>query len=58
MSEKEETLKAYTAEEVAKHTSPDDCWLVIGNDSTGTFLPSFIHCRLTSLELPTTYLAS
>eukprot|EP01084_Bolivina_argentea_P234290 394436_1 len=33
MADKE--LKAYTAEDVSKHTSQDDCWLVIGNESNG-----------------------
>jgi len=33
MSEKE--LKEYTADEVAKHTKQDSCWLVIGNQSNG-----------------------
>mmetsp|Transcript_15167 Transcript_15167/g.23818 ORF Transcript_15167/g.23818 Transcript_15167/m.23818 type:complete len:136 (-) Transcript_15167:190-597(-) len=32
---KEETLKEFTAEEVFKHTSQEDCWLVIGNESNG-----------------------
>jgi cytochrome b involved in lipid metabolism len=35
MAEKE--LKELTAEEVSKHTKPDDCWLVIGNQSNGEF---------------------
>eukprot|EP00428_Durinskia_dybowskii_P057803 CAMPEP_0170316802 /NCGR_PEP_ID=MMETSP0116_2-20130129/59048_1 /TAXON_ID=400756 /ORGANISM="Durinskia baltica, Strain CSIRO CS-38" /LENGTH=126 /DNA_ID=CAMNT_0010569399 /DNA_START=55 /DNA_END=432 /DNA_ORIENTATION=+ len=33
MAEKE--LKEYTADEVSKHTTQDDCWLVIGNQSNG-----------------------
>mmetsp|Transcript_107902 Transcript_107902/g.302182 ORF Transcript_107902/g.302182 Transcript_107902/m.302182 type:complete len:133 (+) Transcript_107902:71-469(+) len=33
MSGKE--LKEYTADEVSKHTTQDDCWLVIGNQSNG-----------------------
>jgi cytochrome b involved in lipid metabolism len=32
-----ETLKEYTADEVFKHTSQEDCWLVIGNESNGAF---------------------
>lgn len=35
MTEKE--LKEYTADEVSKHTTQDDCWLVIGNQSNGEF---------------------
>ena len=27
-------------EEVSKHNTQEDCWLVIGNDSTGEFLAS------------------
>jgi len=33
MADKE--LKEYTADEVSKHTTQDDCWLVIGNQSNG-----------------------
>lgn len=33
MGEKE--LKEFTADEVSKHTTQDDCWLVIGNQSNG-----------------------
>jgi hypothetical protein len=32
----EETKKQFTLEEVAKHTTHDDCWLIIGNQSNGT----------------------
>ena len=30
-------LKEFDIGEVSKHTSEDDCWLVIGNDSNGRF---------------------
>jgi hypothetical protein len=33
MAEKE--LQEFSSEEVFKHTSQDDCWLVIGNESNG-----------------------
>lgn len=36
------TDKEYTADEVAKHTSNDDCWLIIGNSSNGTYV---VVCR-------------
>ena len=35
MADKE--LKEYESEEVFKHTSADDCWLVIGNESNGGY---------------------
>ena len=30
--------KEYTLDEIAKHTKQDDCWLIIGNASTGAFI--------------------
>ena len=28
-------VKEFTLEEVSKHQSHDDCWLIIGNESNG-----------------------
>lgn len=30
-----EDLKEYTSTEVSKHTSEDDCWMIIGNENNG-----------------------
>lgn len=41
-------LKEYTLDEVAKHTTTDSCWLVIGNDNNGEFVfvrGSFVYSR-------------
>lgn len=32
----ETTAKEYTLDEISKHQSHDDCWLIIGNQSNGT----------------------
>lgn len=31
----EEIKKEFTLDEVEKHMKPDDCWLIIGNQSNG-----------------------
>lgn len=33
--DKDTTLKEYTSDDVSKHTSEDDCWMIIGNESNG-----------------------
>jgi len=39
MSETKKELKEYTSAEIQKHTSEDDCWMIIGNEMNGTLLP-------------------
>mmetsp|Transcript_55637 Transcript_55637/g.62140 ORF Transcript_55637/g.62140 Transcript_55637/m.62140 type:complete len:138 (-) Transcript_55637:201-614(-) len=34
-TDKEVPLKEHSMEEVLKHTSADDCWMIIGNESNG-----------------------
>lgn len=31
-------VKSFTLDEISKHQSHDDCWLIIGNESNGKFL--------------------
>jgi hypothetical protein len=35
------TKKELTLDEISKHQSHDDCWLIIGNQSNGMFLKSY-----------------
>jgi hypothetical protein len=35
-------LKEFTADEVFKHTTQEDCWLVIGNASNGKFIVGIV----------------
>ena len=39
-------LKEYTLDQVAKHTTTDSCWLVIGNDNNGECRPVDLCRRL------------
>jgi hypothetical protein len=42
----ETNKKEYTLDEIAKHTSHDDCWLIVGNQSNGTSCYGIIYmCR-------------
>ena len=40
MSEKE-----FTMDQVREHNKQDDCWMVIGNDKTGTYQDHFYVMR-------------
>jgi hypothetical protein len=31
-------VKEFTLDEISKHQSHDDCWLIIGNESNGMFI--------------------
>lgn len=42
-----EELKVYTTEEVSKHTSEDDCWMIIGNEQNGMSL--ILNCGKASV---------
>lgn len=35
MSEENKELKEFNTEDVSKHTSEDDCWMIIGNEVNG-----------------------
>lgn len=51
MAEKE--LKEFTADEVSKHTTQEDCWLVIGNQSNGKLENLDLHAG--SVCYPSTF---
>jgi len=38
MSVSEVKKKEFTLDEVKKHTTAEDCWLIIGNASNGAFI--------------------
>lgn len=42
MSVSEVKKKEYLLDEIKKHTSADDCWLIIGNESNGALLDSLL----------------
>ena len=46
MTTETKELKEYTTDEVSKHTSEDDCWLIIGNEMNGTKQENFINVAL------------
>ena len=42
-------VKSFTLDEISKHQSHDDCWLIIGNESNGMFLYMKYICALPRL---------
>lgn len=43
---KKSEVKEFTLDEISKHQSHDDCWLIIGNESNGMFINESICCHM------------
>ena len=39
-------VKELTLDEISKHQSHDDCWLIIGNESNGMYMHQNICCSV------------
>ena len=37
-------VKEFTLDEISKHQSHDDCWLIIGNASNGMYINKIVWC--------------
>lgn len=44
-------LKEYTADEIAKHTTEDDCWMIIGNETNGRYSNSVSFPKAPNVEV-------